>query len=188
MTTAIVLVPAEGGGFNPLDFTQLGIMIWTWIIFLAALPFIWKVVMGPISRSMLARDERAESAIAAAEAAKSEAEKARAAVEESLAEARLESARTVEAARVRAEAREREILGEAKAASEKLLEQARAEIRSEQAKAVAQIRAQVVEISIAAAGKVLERKVDAADDRRLVEQLVAASGGPASGKSSGGRS
>ena len=191
MTTAIVLVPAEGGGFNPLDFTQLGIMIWTWIIFLAALPFIWKVVMGPISKSMLARDERATSAIAAAEAAKTEAEKARVAVEASLAEARAEAAKTVEAARVRAEAREKELLGEAKAASEKLLEQARTEIRSEQAKAVAQIRAQVVELSLAAAGKVLERKVDAADDRRLVEELVSASSAPVGkappGKPAGGR-
>jgi F-type H+-transporting ATPase subunit b len=189
MTTAIVLVPAEGGGFNPLDFTQIGIMIWTWIIFLAALPFIWKVVMGPISRSMLARDERAVSAIAAAEAAKAEAEKARVAVESSLAEARLEAVKTVEAARARAETRERELLSEAKAASDKLLEQARTEIRSEQAKAVAQIRAQVVEISLAAAGKVLERKVDAADDRRLVEQLVASAATPeaAAGAKAGGR-
>jgi F-type H+-transporting ATPase subunit b len=182
MTTAIVLVPAEGGGFNPLDFTQIGIMIWTWIIFLAALPFIWKVVMGPISRSMLARDEKVTAAIAAAESAKTEAERARVAVEASLAEARTEAAKTVEAARGRAEVREREILGEAKAASEKLLEHARSEIRSEQAKAVAQIRAQVVDLSLAAAGKVLERKVDAADDRRLVEQLVAAAGSPAAAK------
>ena len=191
MTTAILLLPAEGGGFNPLDFTQLGIMIWTWIIFLAALPFIWKVVMGPISRSILARDERATAAIAAAESAKAEAEKARVAVEASLAEARAESVRTVEAARARAEVRERELIDEAKAASEKLLQQARTEIQSEQAKAVAQIRAQVVELSIAAAGKVLERKVDAADDRRLVEELVSASSAPAGktppSKTAGGR-
>ena len=187
MTTATILLPAEGGGFNPLDFTQLGIMIWTWIIFLAALPFIWKVVMGPISRTMLQRDEKAAAAIAAAEAAKAEAEKARVAVEAALAEARAEAVKTVEAARARAETRERELLAEAKDASEKLLEHARAEIRNEQAKAVAQIRAQVVEISLAAAGKVLERKVDAADDRRLVEQLVAASSAPSTGKSAGGR-
>jgi F-type H+-transporting ATPase subunit b len=186
MTTAMLLIPAEGGGFNPLDFTQLGILIWTWIIFLVALPFIWKVVMGPVTRALLERDEKAASAIAGAEAAKADAEKARVAVEASLAEARAEAAKTIEAARARGEVREREILGEAKAASEKLLEHARSEIRSEQAKAVAQIRAQVVDLSLAAAGKVLERKVDAADDRRLVESLVAASSAPA-GKGAGGK-
>jgi len=176
MFLTIAVMPSEGGGFNPLDFTQLGILFWTWIIFGVALFPIWKVVMGPVTRALLARDEKAASAIASAEKAKSDAEAARAAVEASLTEARAEAARTVEAAHARAEVREREILEEAKVASEKLLERARIEIRSEQAKAVAQIRAQVVDLSLAAAGKVLERKVDAADDRKLVESMIASAG------------
>ena len=181
MSFLIAVVPSEGGGFNPLDFTQLGIMIWTWIIFLAAIVPIWKVVMGPVSRMLLERDERTTSAIAAAEKAKSDAEAARASVEASLAEARTEAARTLQEAHARAEAREKEILEEAKDASEKLLERARTEIRGEQAKAVAQIRAQVVELSLSAAGKVLERKVDSADDRRLVESMVAGAAAPQTG-------
>ena len=181
MLRTIAVVISEGGGFNPLDFTQLGIMIWTWIIFLAAIVPIWKVVMGPVSRMLLERDERMTSAIAAAEKAKSDAEAARMAVEASLAEARAEAARTLQEAHARAEAREKEILEEAKDASEKLLERAREEIRGEQAKAVAQIRAQVVELSLSAAGKVLERKVDSADDRRLVESLVSTAAGPQAG-------
>jgi F-type H+-transporting ATPase subunit b len=181
MFLRIAVVPSEGGGFNPLDFTQLGIMIWTWIIFLAAIVPIWKVVMGPVSRMLLERDERTTSAIAAAEKAKSDAEAARVAVEASLSEARAEAARTLQEAHARAEAREKEILEEAKSASEKLLERARAEIQGEQAKAVAQIRAQVVELSLSAAGKVLERKVDSSDDRRLVESLVSTAAGPQAG-------
>lgn len=184
MFTALAAVPKEGGGFNPLDFTQFGILIWTLIIFGAALFPIWKVVMGPITKALLDRDHKAESAIVAAEEARRETEKARAEVEARLEQARVEAAKTIEAARVRAEAREREMTEEATAASEKLLERARAEIRSEQEKAVAQIRAQVVDLSLAAAGKVLERRVDAADDRRLVESLVgsAAPGGTSGAK------
>jgi F-type H+-transporting ATPase subunit b len=188
MFLMIAVMPSEGGGFNPLDFNQLGIFIWTSIIFLAALVPIWKVVMGPVTRALLARDEKAASAIAAAEKAKSDAEAARTAVEASLTEARAEAARTMQAAQARAEVREREILEEAKVASEKLLERARTEIRSEQAKAVAQIRAQVVNLSLAAAGKVLERKVDAADDRKLVESMVASAGAASTGAGTGGRS
>lgn len=178
MNMAIVLSisllegPKEGGGFNPLDFTQLGIMLWTLIIFGVALFPIWKVVMGPITKALFERDAKVEAAIAAAEVARRETEKARAEVEASLAEARAEAARTLEAARARAEVREREMNEEATKASEKLLERARTEIQSEQDKAVAQIRAQVVDLSLAAAGKVLERRVDSADDRRLVESLV----------------
>lgn len=179
--------PKEGGGFNPLDFTQLGIMIWTLIIFGAALFPIWKIVMGPVTRALLDRDRKAESAIAAAEEARRDTEKARAEVEAQLAQARVEAARTMEAARARAEVREREMTAEATQASEKLLERARAEIRSEQDKAVAQIRAQVVDLSLAAAGKVLERRVDSADDRRLVESLLGSAGAGAK-KGLGGRS
>jgi len=176
MSIPIAFVLEGEKGFNPLDFTQIGVMLWTLIIFGVSLPFIWKVVMGPVTRALLARDERAAAAIASAEKAKADAEAARAAVEASLAAARADAAKTIEAARVRAEAREREILEEAKVASEKLLERARTEIQAEKSKAVAQIRAQVVDLSLAAAGKVLERKVDSADDRRLVDSLVASAG------------
>jgi len=187
--TTMAAVPKEGGGFNPLDFTQLGIMIWTLIIFAAALFPIWKIVMGPVTKALLDRDRKAESAIAAAEEARRDTEKARAEVEARLAEARAEAARTLEAARARAEVREREMTAEATKASEQLLERARAEIRSEQDKAVAQIRAQVVDLSLHAAGKVLERRIDSSDDRKLVESLLASAGtGAAKGpKAPGGR-
>ena len=180
MSILLAVLPGEGGGFNPFDLTQGGGMLWTWIIFLASLPLIWKVVMGPVTRALLARDERAAQAVLAAEKAKEDAEKARADVESRLAEARAEATRMVEAARARAEVREREILEEAKQASEDLLLRARSEIRSEQDKAVAQIRAQVVDLSLRAASKVLERRVDSADDKRLVDELLfSARGGKA---------
>jgi F-type H+-transporting ATPase subunit b len=189
MIHTIAAIPVGAGGFNPLDFTLLGVMIWTLIIFAAALFPIWKVVMGPVTRALLERDRKAEAAVTAAEEARRETEKARAEVEARLAEARAEAARTVEAARARAEVRERELMEEAKVSSEQLLARARAEIRSEQDKAVAQIRAQVVDLSLLAAGQVLQRKVDAADDRRLVESLVGGAGpAPAPDKKgSGGR-
>ena len=78
----------------------------------------------------------------------------------------------VEAARARADAREKQLVEEAKKNAADLLDRARAEILAEQDKALATIRKQVVDLSIAAAGQVLKRKVDASDDRRLVEELV----------------
>jgi F-type H+-transporting ATPase subunit b len=172
--TIASLLADESESFNPLDPSFLGVALWTWIIFLVALPFIWKIVMGPVTQSMEARDQRATQAVAAAEEAKRGAEKARSEVEARLTEAQAEAARMVEAARTRAEARERELIAEAGKESAAMLEAARAEIQNERNKAVAQIRKQVVDLSIAAAGQVLKRRVDASDDRRLVEELVAA--------------
>ena len=42
---------SEGGGFNPLDFGFAGTTFWTWVIFLLALPVMWKFVFGPIERT-----------------------------------------------------------------------------------------------------------------------------------------
>lgn len=174
---AVAVLAAEEGGFNPLDPAQGGIALWTWIIFFVSLPFIWKVVMGPVSRALTARDEAASRAIVQAEEASRQAQEAQAAVERSLAEAQREAQATIEAARARAEAREREMLAAAEQKSVALLERARGEIQAEQDKAVATIRRQVVELSLSAASQVLRRKVDAQDDRRLVEELVAGSQG-----------
>jgi F-type H+-transporting ATPase subunit b len=172
MSAPFVLAVAESGGFNPLDFTQGGNAFWTWLIFLVALVPIWKLVLGPITRSMTERDQRATEAIEAAKKASADAERARAEVETKLAEARAESARMVAEARARAEVREREIVAAAGDQAKALLESARREIQSEQAKAISAIREEVVDLSLAAAKAVIQRRADSADDRRLVGELV----------------
>src|SRR5438093_3106326 len=96
-------------GFNPLNLAHGGGMLWTWIIFGASVPFIWKVVMGPVTRALAERDERTERAIAAAEKASADAREVRAELEKSLSEAQASAARLVAEARERAEARGHEI-------------------------------------------------------------------------------
>jgi len=161
-----------GGGFNPFDPSGMGGILWTWVIFLAALLPIWKFVMGPITRALTERDDLARKAIADAKAASEEAEKARAEVEVSLGEARAEAAQFLAEARERAGVREREIVDEAQARAHEMVESARRTIQAEQAKALAAIRDEVVEISMAGASKVLSRNVGSEDDRRLVGELV----------------
>lgn len=175
MTLSTIVLAAEGGGFNPLDLSGIGGTFWTLVIFLIALVPIWKMVMGPVTRALEARDEKAASAIKAAEKASQDAESARAAVEAKLREAQLEANRVVDAARGRAEVVERELKASAATEAAAMLTRAKSEIRAEQDKALATIRREVVEVSLNAASKVLERRVDSADDRRLVEELVSSS-------------
>ena len=85
MLNAIAIISAEGGGgFNPLDLSHGGGLFWTVVIFLVALVPIWKMVMGPITKALAARDDQAAAAIASAEKAGRDAEIARAAVESKL--------------------------------------------------------------------------------------------------------
>ena len=170
-----VLALAEGG-FNPLDVSGAGNFLWTLVIFLVALPFMWKGVFGKVVAALSERDSQAAEAVAAAERASQEAEKSRAAVEVALGESQAEAAQLLASARERAEAREREIVESAKRESEAMIEAARRTIRGEQEKALAAIRGEVVDLSLHAASQVLGRKVDGEDDRRLVTELVAGQG------------
>jgi len=177
MLPLLTLAAAEGGGFNPLDLSAGGNTLWTWVIFLVALPFMWKIVMGPVVAALHDRDDRANEAIVQAEKASAEAEAARAEVEVKLGEARAEAAKLLSEARERAEAREREIVEAAKVEAATLVESAREAIRAEQDKALATIRTEVVQLSLDAAGRVLKRSVDSEDNRRMVADLVGATEG-----------
>ena len=82
MIASLVPVPAEGG-FNPLD-VNTGSFFWTLVIFVIALPFMWKVVFGPITAALYARDAQASEAAQAAQKARDEAAQDRARVEVAL--------------------------------------------------------------------------------------------------------
>ena len=164
----------DGGGFNPIDLAAGGNLFWTAAIFLISVPFIWAVVMGPVTRALEERDQKTERAIAAAEKASKDAEAARATLEVTLGEARAEAAKLLAEARTRAEARAHEIEDGAKGEAAKLLDGARKAIKAEQDKAVSAIRNEVVELSLRAASQVLERNVGSDDDRRFARQVVAA--------------
>ena len=172
MHNTLALALLEGTEYNPMDPAGLGGILWTWIIFLLSLPFIWKVVMGPITTALSQRDAAAQEAIASAEKASQEAEKVRAEVEVRLGEAQAEAAKLLSEARERAEKREHEMIDLAKKEAESLRERAAADIEAAKDQAISAIRDQVVDISLSAATQVLQRRVDADDDRRLVGELV----------------
>src|SRR5262252_1972660 len=107
-TVAVSLLAfEEGGGFNPLDFSHASNLLWTIVIFLAALPFMWKIVWGPMAKALEERDRHA------AEAAKAAAEQAKADVEKRLADAQKESAKVIADARSIGEQQGRQALADA---------------------------------------------------------------------------
>ena len=163
---------AGGGGLNPFDPASFGGTLWTWVIFLAALPLMWRVVMGPITKALEVRDGKASQAIVDAEQARDEAAKARDEVAAKLVDARAEIAKELAEARTRAVAIVDGAKVEAQAARERELEAARRAIQAEQAKAIAAIREEVVDLSMSGARAVLQRNVGGDDDRRMVSELV----------------
>lgn len=173
---SLPLLVIEGGEFNPLDQNGAGNFVWTLLIFFLALPVMWKMVFGPITAALIERDSKASEAIHAAQAASEAAERSRAEVEVALGNANAEAKKLIAAATSRAETRERDIVDNAKKEAEAMIVSARHQIDAEREKAIAQIRDEVVNLSLLAATQVLGRTVGGEDDKRLVEEIVGASG------------
>ena len=181
--SSTILFVSGGGGFDPLDPSGLGNLMWTIVIFLVALPLMWKMVFSKIAGALDERDAQASEAIRAAEKASEQAEAARAEVEVRLGEAQAEAAALLSAAKERAEVRERDIVDNAKREADAMIESARTTIEAEKDKALTAIRGEVVDLSMNAASKVLGRAVGSEDDRRMVAELVGGASAPPAGES-----
>lgn len=149
-----------------------GAMIWTFIAFFVGLALMWKFVYGPITRALEDRDQKVEDAIKAAEQARREAEAQMQQAKAELHEAQANSKRMVEEAMARAERQAAEAVREADERAKAELQKARETIAAEKSKAVQEIRALAVDLTIAAAGKLLQQEVDAQKNRPLVEKFV----------------
>lgn len=150
-----------------------GATIWTWLAFLLALPLMWKFVYGPITKALADRDTKVDDAIAAAENARKAAEEQVAAAKAELDKARAEARGMVEQALARAERQGQEALKAAEEKARAQLARASEQIAAEKQAALQEIRAHVVELSIAAAGALLKKKVDDAANKQLVSDFVA---------------
>jgi F-type H+-transporting ATPase subunit b len=88
-------------------------------------------------------------------------------------EARKEAASMIARANKIAEDTRNEILTEARTEAEKVTARAREEITAEKERAMAELRAEVAELALDAAGKLIRADMDAATQRRLVEEFLA---------------
>lgn len=142
------------------------------INFLILVAILAKVAYKPITEALAAREAKIAGDIAAAEKARAEMEAMKAQYQQQLAAARTEAQAIVEKARRLAEQTKEDIIQEARTENARLLAAAQDEIRRERELALAQLRTEVVTLSIAAAGKVISRNMDEATNARLVQEFV----------------
>ena len=150
-----------------------GLMIWTIVTFLVVLVILrWKA-FGPIQEMIDARRKAISDDLDAAEKAREEAQAALAEYRHALAESRKEAARLMDDARRQIDARRTADMAELEADKARQLERARNEIAAETRQALAQIKAQVAELTLAATEKVVRARLDDAEQRRLIDDALA---------------
>ena len=158
---------------SPLTKLIPGLMIWTVLFFLIVFFVLRKYAFGRVQGMLDARREHIEKAIAAADDAKSEAQKLLEEHKKLMGEARGEADSILAAARKTGQAMEQRMKEESETERQRRLEETRKEIAHETARALDQIRSEVADLTLEAASRVVGKTLDAERDRELISEAIA---------------
>jgi F-type H+-transporting ATPase subunit b len=149
-----------------------GLMFWTLLIFVVLLLILTKYAFKPITAAVEARERALRDAIEAAsrdrEAAASLLEEHRAQIES----ARAEAQRIIAEGRATGDKLRGQMVEETRQQQQEMLERARQEIGREKELAIAEMRAEAVDLALRAAEKVIEKNLDARTNRQIVEKFL----------------
>lgn len=151
---------------------KVGIFVWTMIVFLPVLFILWKYAWKPISVALVTREQTIASSIERAELALAEARQIAADNETARREAEGDARRIIGEARTAAEVVREEETEKTRTEIRLLQAQAQAEIEQEKQSALNALRAEVADLAIQAAEKILREKLDAGSNRKLVEGFI----------------
>ncbi len=151
----------------------IGLVFWTSLVFILVLVFLSKFAWTPIVSALEEREKSIESALAEAEKARHEMKSLQASNEALLQEARVERDAMLKEARTAANLMVEEAKEKGNKEYNALLESARVEIRRERDAAVATLQAQVADLTITVAEKILKKQLDnAAASKELVNDYI----------------
>ncbi|MDP1792950.1 MAG: F0F1 ATP synthase subunit B [Acidimicrobiales bacterium] len=140
--------------------------------FLVLLGVMSKFAYPAIKKGMDDRTERIRESIDEADKLKAEAAAALSQHQASVADAKGEANRIVEEARQAAEAVRADILARAEAEAAEVKAKAREDVEAGKARAIAELQGQVGDLTIALAEKVVERSLDDATNRQLIDNYI----------------
>lgn len=143
------------------------------VAFILLIWFVNKVLWGPVSGMMSARQKRIADGLAAGEKGRHEQELAEKRAKEVLVEAKGQAAEIIAQAQKRAAEIVDEAKQNARGEGERLLTAAQAEIEREFNQAREKLRTQVSSIALSGAEKILRREIDAKAHSALLDDLAA---------------
>ena len=164
---------AEAEPLFQINLFQVIIAATNFVVFLA---IIWTFAFKPVQRMLAERKERIEEGLRDAEQARKDRESAEAERLAAIQDARREANDILaRAQKVADESRERD-LAATREELERLRTRATADIESEKQRAIGELRAEVADLALQAASRVVGESMTDDRQRRLVEQFLAEAG------------
>ncbi|MEX2582077.1 MAG: F0F1 ATP synthase subunit B [Gemmatimonadota bacterium] len=175
LTALLLLVTAkpafaQEGGLLDIN---TGLMVWTVLIFLLVLGILYKAAFPHILGAVEAREARIRELLEEAARDREAAQAALAEHTKQLEETRARMQELVVEGRTAGERVREEIIAEARSQADEILARGRRDVRQELDTAMQELRRETVELAIAAASKLVDRNLDAEDNRRLVRDYLA---------------
>lgn len=183
----LVVTPAyaaeqEGGAPNLLA-PNVGVMFWTLVIFAVLLFVLSRYAYKPLFAAVESREKALEEAVEGAKRNHAESEKHLSEQRALLESAKVEAQKIIADSRVTAEKMRADLLAQTKDQQGEMLDAARRSIEGEKLNAIEDMRREAIELAIAGAGRVIEKNLDSAANRQIVETFLASIGDQSSSRS-----
>jgi len=161
--------PGEGSQIPPTDW---GLQIWTLVTFLVLLVLLAKFAFKPIAQALDSRGQKIKQSIDDAEKSRAEAKKLMEDYQKQIAEARTEAGKVIEEARQLGERVRKEVVEKANAEASAVAQRAQEEIVRQKEKGIQELKDTVASLSVQIASKVIEKEVNEATHRQLIDTLI----------------
>ncbi len=166
--------------FETLGLNWAG-FIWHLVNFIILFLILQRFLFPPVLRMLDERQARIRESMERAEALQAESARASDAVKAQLDEARREAQNILNSAQQIAERLRAERQQQAQAEYEAILKRAQEDAAREREQAFAELRAQVADLAVLAAERIIHRQLDPATQRQLVNEFLAEAGDGRSG-------
>ena len=161
--------PGEGSQIPPLDW---GLQIWTLVTFVILLVLLKMFAFKPIAQALDSRGQKIKQSIDDAEKSRAEAKKLMEDYQKQIADARTEAGKVIEEARQIGERVRKEVVEKANTEASAVAQRAQEEIVRQKEKGVQELKDTVAALSVQIASKVLEKEVNEATHRQLIDNLI----------------
>lgn len=141
-------------------------------VFLILFPVIKSFFVNPLSEAIGSRSAELERTFSEAEQLRAEMGQMRTDYERRLAETESQAREQIQGQIREAQNLRQSLMAEATQRADELVEKAQQEISAERDRVIAEIRVHVVDLTLAAAEKVLSENMDSDRNRRLVEDFI----------------
>ena len=157
---------------NPLVQPDPGLYIWTILTFLVLVALLAKFAWRPLLAALETRQESIRKSLDDALQAKQELERLQVESAQIIRQARVEADAIISKSRTDAERLREEMKQKARGDADGIVRNAERQIQLETTRALQQIRAEAVDLSVMIASKIIQRNLSKEDNQRLIDEAL----------------